>query len=164
MRPYVDTNNSPWWFHHISRCVHHHHQQGLSMLPRSALKQKAVFFLAFLDHVFLSVESIKFAWKLHLMTSAGDPVSVSFFRVLVYPTYYSNCDLISPLLSMSHHRTVFAHPNTGIVGSNPTPDMDVCVRLFCVCVLLCVDGLNTVQGVLPTVYRLRNRKSGPKIV
>jgi hypothetical protein len=27
---------------------------------------------------------------------------------------------------------VFARSNTGIVGSNPTPDMDVCVRLFCV--------------------------------
>jgi hypothetical protein len=28
--------------------------------------------------------------------------------------------------------TVFAHSNTGIVGSNPTRGMDVCVRLFCV--------------------------------
>jgi hypothetical protein len=28
--------------------------------------------------------------------------------------------------------TVFAHSNTGIVGSNPTQDMDVCARLFCV--------------------------------
>jgi hypothetical protein len=29
-------------------------------------------------------------------------------------------------------QSVFAHLNTGIVGSNPTGDMDVCVRLFCV--------------------------------
>jgi hypothetical protein len=41
--------------------------------------------------------------------------------------------------------------------------MDVCVRLFCVSVVLCVgSGLATgwppVQGVLPTVYRLRNWK------
>jgi hypothetical protein len=45
---------------------------------------------------------------------------------------------------------------TGIVGSNPTHGMDVCVRLFCVFVVLCVgSGLATgwfsAQGVLPTV-------------
>jgi hypothetical protein len=28
--------------------------------------------------------------------------------------------------------TVFAHSNTGIVGSNPTGGTDVCVHLFCV--------------------------------
>jgi hypothetical protein len=43
--------------------------------------------------------------------------------------------------------------------------MDVCMLLFCVFVVLCVcSGLATdcspVQGVLPTVYRLRNWKSG----
>jgi hypothetical protein len=27
---------------------------------------------------------------------------------------------------------------TGIVGSNPTRGMDICVRLFCVYVVLCV--------------------------
>jgi hypothetical protein len=36
--------------------------------------------------------------------------------------------------------TVFACSNTGIVGSNPTRGMDVCVRLFCVCVVLCVGS------------------------
>jgi hypothetical protein len=37
---------------------------------------------------------------------------------------------------------VFAHSNTGIVGSNPIQGMDVCLRLFFVCVRsrLC-DGL-----------------------
>jgi hypothetical protein len=43
--------------------------------------------------------------------------------------------------------------------------MDVCVRLFCVCVVLCVgSGLETgwspVQGVLPLCKRSRNWKSG----
>jgi hypothetical protein len=52
--------------------------------------------------------------------------------------------------------TVFAGSNAGIVGSNPTQDMDVYVRLFCVCVVLCIgSGLATgwfpFQGVLPTV-------------
>jgi hypothetical protein len=32
--------------------------------------------------------------------------------------------------------TVFARLNAGIVGSNPSQGMDVCLRLFCVCVVL----------------------------
>jgi hypothetical protein len=35
---------------------------------------------------------------------------------------------------------VFARSNTGIVGSNPTRGMDVCVRLFCAFVVLFVGG------------------------
>jgi hypothetical protein len=39
--------------------------------------------------------------------------------------------------------------------------MDICVRLFCVCVVLCVGsglatGCSLVQGVLLTVYTLGN--------
>jgi hypothetical protein len=45
----------------------------------------------------------------------------------------------------SKARTSFARSNAGIVGSNPTQCMDVCVRLFCVYVVLCVgSGLATV--------------------
>jgi hypothetical protein len=56
--------------------------------------------------------------------------------------------------------TVFARSNTGIVGSNPNRGVDICVRLFYVCVILCSgSGLATVwtplQGVLPTVYRIK---------
>jgi hypothetical protein len=45
--------------------------------------------------------------------------------------------------------------------------MDVCVRLFCVCVVLCLGrGLATgwfpVQGVLPTVYRIKKLKKRPR--
>jgi hypothetical protein len=32
--------------------------------------------------------------------------------------------------------TVFARSNTGIMGLYPTQGMDVCLRLFCVCVVL----------------------------
>jgi hypothetical protein len=61
--------------------------------------------------------------------------------------------------------TFFTCSNTGIMGSNSTRVMNVCVRLFCVCVVLCVgSGLSTgwspVQGVLRTVYKLRNWKDG----
>jgi hypothetical protein len=63
--------------------------------------------------------------------------------------------------------TGFAHSNTGFVGSNPTWGMDVCVRLFCVCVVLCVGiGLTTgwspVQGVLWTLYRIKKLKNLPR--
>jgi hypothetical protein len=61
----------------------------------------------------------------------------------------------------------FARSNTGIVGSNPTQDMDVCVRLFCVSVALCVGsgpatGWSPVQGVLPTMYRIKKLKKRPR--
>jgi hypothetical protein len=55
---------------------------------------------------------------------------------------------------------VFARLNTGIMGSNPARGMNVCLRLFCVCVLSCVGsglpmGWSLVQGVLPTVYKCK---------
>jgi hypothetical protein len=40
--------------------------------------------------------------------------------------------------------TVFPRSNAWIVGSNPTRSMDVCMRLFCVCVVVCAgSGLAT---------------------
>jgi hypothetical protein len=40
--------------------------------------------------------------------------------------------------------TIFVRSNAGMVSSNSTRGMDVCVRLFCVCVVLCVgSGLAT---------------------
>jgi hypothetical protein len=46
------------------------------------------------------------------------------------------------------------------VGSKPTQGIDVCVRLFCVCVFLCVGsglvtGRSPVKRVLPTVYWIK---------
>jgi hypothetical protein len=63
--------------------------------------------------------------------------------------------------------TDFARSNAGIMGSNPTWGIDVCVRLFCVCAVLCVGsgratGSSPVQGILPNVYgikKLRKRWS-----
>jgi hypothetical protein len=44
--------------------------------------------------------------------------------------------------------------NTGVVASNPTGGIDVCVRLFCVCVVLCVvsrlsTAWSALKGILP---------------
>jgi hypothetical protein len=56
--------------------------------------------------------------------------------------------------------TIFARSNTGIVGSNPTQGMDVCL-VYSVFMLSCVGsglamGWSPVQGVLPTGLGLRN--------
>jgi hypothetical protein len=61
------------------------------------------------------------------------------------------------VVSRSKARTVSTRSNTEIMGSNPTGGMDVCVRLFCVCVVLCVGsgfatGWSPLQGGLLTVY------------
>jgi hypothetical protein len=62
--------------------------------------------------------------------------------------------------------TVFACSNIGVLGSNATRGMDVCVPLFCVCVVLYVGSClatvwSPVQGVLPTVYRIKKLKKRP---
>jgi hypothetical protein len=54
-------------------------------------------------------------------------------------------------------RTVFARSNAGIVGSNPTQGMDVCMCVYSVCVGSgLATGWSPVQGVLPTLLGLRN--------
>jgi hypothetical protein len=53
-------------------------------------------------------------------------------------------------------RTVFARSKAGIVGSNPTRGMDLCVRLFCVCVVLCTgrEALRRADRLSKESYRL----------
>jgi hypothetical protein len=58
--------------------------------------------------------------------------------------------------ALSKAWNVFVRFKAGVVGSNPTQGMDVCVHLLYVYVILCVgSGLTTdlspAQGVLPTV-------------
>jgi hypothetical protein len=55
-----------------------------------------------------------------------------------------------------------------VVGSNSTQGMNVCVNLFSVCVVPCVGsglatGLFSVQGVLPTVYKIKKLKKAAKV-
>jgi hypothetical protein len=70
----------------------------------------------------------------------------------------SDSDTEEPITvaTLSKAWTVFTRSNTGIVGSNPTWGMDVCVRFFCVCHVLyagsgLATGWSTVQEVLPIV-------------
>jgi hypothetical protein len=46
--------------------------------------------------------------------------------------------------------TVFARSNAGIMGSSPTENMDVCVCLFCVCVLAFVQVATLRRADLPS--------------
>jgi hypothetical protein len=78
------------------------------------------------------------------------------FTYSIYIIYYYG-STPNTVAARSEAWTVFARLKAGIVGSNPNQGMDVCLRLFCVCVS---SGLETgwfpVQGVLPTVLGLRN--------
>jgi hypothetical protein len=63
--------------------------------------------------------------------------------------------------------TVFACSNTGIVCSNPTQGINICVCLFCICVVLrACSGIATdwspVEGVLQTVCRVRKLRKRPR--
>jgi hypothetical protein len=53
----------------------------------------------------------------------------------------------------------FVSSNTVILGSNPTRGIYVCLRLFCIYVVLCrqrpYDGWSPVQGVLPIAYKIQ---------
>jgi hypothetical protein len=65
--------------------------------------------------------------------------------------------------SRSKAWTVFARSITGIMGSNSTWDMDVCVRLFCLCCSVYVAALRRADPPSKESYRLyvlRNWKSG----
>jgi hypothetical protein len=87
---------------------------------------------------------------------------MSFIAAIIWPYFDDQWWQSKPITVAVWFKawTVFARSNTGIVTSNPTRGMDVCVRLFCACVVLCVgSSLAMDQGVLPTVYRLRNSKS-----
>jgi hypothetical protein len=57
----------------------------------------------------------------------------------------------------SKARNAFTRSNIGIVGSNPTRGMDVCVHSVSVLSYAgnrLATGSSLVQGVLPTVYRV----------
>jgi hypothetical protein len=111
-----------------------------------------------------------------LNTKSDYRIPFAYFYVCIYvppdsaSTFEGNLFIFSSTLglitvaSWSKARTVFARSNIGIVDSNPTWVMEVCVRLFCVCAVLCVGsglatGWSPVQGVHRLYKRLRNSKA-----
>jgi hypothetical protein len=108
--------------------------------------------------------SIKFASIKYTIRTSGVE-SQSFLRnkansiILHQFPYYMFLPPIT-VIARSTVWTVLASSNAGIVGSNPTWGINVCVRLLCVCLVLCVGsglakGWSPVKGVLPTVYRIK---------
>jgi hypothetical protein len=100
-----------------------------------------------------------------LLTSFNLPlIFVLCFSSFRAAFWFTNPDDRRSVAERSKTWTVFARSNTEIVGSNPTQGVDVyIVCLFCACVVLCIArGLATdwspVQGVLPTLYRIKNLK------
>jgi hypothetical protein len=59
---------------------------------------------------------------------------------VVYPRVVEWCPWFAFFLHCRSPVNFFALSSAGIVGSGPARSMDVCVRLFCVYVLLCVGG------------------------
>jgi hypothetical protein len=70
-----------------------------------------------------------------------EKTSNSLYLIGVGETYAlrKNVSLLMPVTvaALSKAWIVFARSNTGIVGSNLTWGMDVCVRLFCLCCPVC---------------------------
>jgi hypothetical protein len=102
---------------------------------------------------------------LYVTPGVGNLIEEKSRVCLNFPPAY---DCQKPIMVTARFKawTVFARSNAGIVGSNPTRGIDVCVRLFCVCVVLCVGsglamGWSPVQGVLPTVYMITKLKELP---
>jgi hypothetical protein len=88
------------------------------------------------------------------------------FNYANFLTVYINVEPIT-VAARSKAWIVFARSNAGIMGSNPIQDMDVCVRLFCVCVVLYVGsglatGWSPVQGVLLSVKKIKELKKRPR--
>jgi hypothetical protein len=70
--------------------------------------------------------------------------------------------IVGPLL-------VFTLCNAGIEGSNPIRGIEVCMRLFRVCIVLCVGSdlatcWSPIQGLRPTVYRIKKLKKRPMLI
>jgi hypothetical protein len=116
--------------------------------------------------------------KIHLScTTTGKKTTTKELRVaaldftlvtiLYWKKFYKMESKIVPITVAARSKawTALARSNTGNVGYNSTQGMDVCVRLFCVCIVLCVGsglatGCSPVQGVQELCVGLRNWKSG----
>jgi hypothetical protein len=79
-------------------------------------------------------------WLVCVSGSLGKSEIYSYFLCFEGLFYHAVSSWPITVAARSKAWTVFARSNTGVVSSNPTQGMDVCVRLFCVCVVLCVGS------------------------
>jgi hypothetical protein len=87
------------------------------------------------------------------LTLMGFIVAITFLRRVKVMKLQKLADTKSfrsiTVTARSKARTVFARSNTGVVGSNPTRCIDICVCVFILCSLS--TGFIPFQRVLPTV-------------
>jgi hypothetical protein len=78
----------------------------------------------------------------------------SFIHSFIHSCIHAFIQLINQLtylLLLTTHENVFARSNTGVVSSNPTQGMDVCVYSVFVLGSVLATDWNPIQGVLPIV-------------
>jgi hypothetical protein len=93
------------------------------------------FLLFFLFYLVLSISLffLHTSFSFYLLSFSFSLFLQFFFLNYLLP---SLCMAI-PVAGRSKARRVFDRSKTGIVVSNPTQDMDVCMRLFCLCCSVC---------------------------
>jgi hypothetical protein len=116
-------------------------------------------------YFWITIKIVNFLWNLCWLVENS-----AYFDAVQLGVYYRWEDnMLITMAAWSKAWTVFTRSTTGIMVSNPTRGMDVCVRLFCVNVFLCVgkqscDGLIT-RPRSPTVCVKKitklKKRSGP---
>jgi hypothetical protein len=91
-----------------------------------------------------------------IYSSASKPIIWIKDTKICFVCCFCNVHFADHIGRASKAWTLLARPSTGIVGSNPIQDMDVCVCVFCFCLALCVGcglamGWSPVRGDLPSV-------------
>jgi hypothetical protein len=66
--------------------IHTYIHTRVDLLSPFHPQYEAIFFLAFMDHVFLSVDNITFVWELFLMASSADVLNCPSFHVFSVAT------------------------------------------------------------------------------
>jgi hypothetical protein len=121
--------------------------------------------------IYTSCSMVKriFQVRLYFIYHTGFDVNLLSIHFFIYLSVVYLTALWLTLSRSQWPRSLWHEPPSpartlGVVGSNPTRCIDVCVRLFCVCVVLCVGSgpakvWSPVQVFLPTVYRIKKLKS-----
>jgi hypothetical protein len=139
-------------------------RSSLYKLIKIYVKKNIRFFRCHTFHIKICLFALVYLHRINLRYRE-DFLDLSSGRRTCWVLWYYIFNFPITVAARSKAWTVFARSNNGIMGLNPTRGMDVCLHLFCVCIVLCVGssltrGWSPVQGVLPTMYRLRNWKSG----
>jgi hypothetical protein len=147
--------------------------RNVGYIPGSSMSASCCVYLYFITRHNTTILKISFASLVYFATCFGSqshPLAIYIDNNFSNYSTAFNVNIYSPTLfvtirlydSVYHHLpitvaarskawTVFARSNAGIVGSNPTRGMDVCVYSVFVLGSGLATGWSLVQGVLPSV-------------